>query len=634
MDNHEEFLDDEIVFKDLKGTFGNFVTSSSFEVYYLMTTINISNLNILKEASSVLKFNELKFDEIVQRDIDHERVGNIFEEYLDKSKEKVVFFPPLLATLMITEKGKPIGQYSEIKEELTTKGTREYLDKAWDKKIKLNLPLSENNTGFTLKVKKEEKNYINYAATLSYIENDVALVVIDGQHRLKALQKLKDKYPDIKSINIPLCIFFSSNAIDSDENIVQDMRELFVTINNTGKKVSGHFITLLKDKSLSSIAVRELANKWKGMEENYSDCMLYFLEWNQRNDGRAYQVTRKYTITTVSILADVLKDYIFNEKKGITRSILNLEEIQEQLFEGIHYKEISEDNFSLNQITPLTEQINKYLVPSLDILFTQSLPYKEIIEITKNAIEKLDKKISDNITGAEDYKNAVLNDFRDINKFDSKTRGTFNEEFLKDIEYSDFLDYFRNNVFQQGYIIAWYKLVKLLDKEIIDITNAFCSSLKYIIFNKDKDMFNPRKEYTQQILYRGQKMIINAGIKDYISNIILASFKNETTLNSFIKYFKLNQQDEVILKEKLIELTNSEFNEYFEIYKLKNVNYLKSNYMYDLTLSDEDKQELNRLDIEAKNGGKEEKKIFENQILGIIENDIDKAKIVFDNLIR
>lgn len=149
----DEFIEDKIVFKDLKGTFGNFVTANSFEVYYLMTSINISNLDILKEASSVLKFNELKFDEIIQRDIDHERVESIFEEYLNQAKEKVVFFPPLLATLMITDKGKPISQYSKIDDAISDKNSREYLNKVWDKKIKLNLPLSENNTGFTLKVK-------------------------------------------------------------------------------------------------------------------------------------------------------------------------------------------------------------------------------------------------------------------------------------------------------------------------------------------------------------------------------------------------------------------------------------------------------------------------------------------------
>lgn len=626
---NDEFIEDEIKFKDLRGTFGNFKSVNSFETYYIMTSINISEIDILKEASSVLKFSDIKFDEIVQRDIDHERVAQIFEEYLDKSKEKVVFFPPLLATLMITKDGKPIDKYTNILEPITTISGREYLEKNWDEKIKLSLPLSSNDNGYEINISGEMKNYINYAAKISYVENNVKLVVIDGQHRLKALHKLKEKYPTMKSINIPLCVFFPASAKDTDENITKDMRELFVTINNKGTKVSGHFITLLKDKSLSSMAVRELANNWKGMEDNYADCKLYFLEWNQRNDGRAFQVNRKQSISTVSIIAEALKNYVFDEKNGLTKSILKLDDVQHELEEGIFYKDISEENFSLNQMDVLKKQINLYIVPSLNNIFTKSLPYSEIQKTVNIALGKLKVQVTSGIIGAKDYQDNVLNEFRDIQSFDSDTRGTFDKAFKKNIEYPDYYDFFRNNIFQQAYIKVWFLLYKQFAKSPIDISEALVASMNLLCFQQEYNLFSPRRIYTQLVIYKGQKLLTNEGVKNNIASLLLSTFLNDKVSKKFVSYFS---DDKGMLKS-LQEYAQESFNIYLDVFKEKNISNLKSNYMYDPILTDQVKKELSELDINAKSGDKNDKDKFQQRLIEIVQKDYDESKTILSDLL-
>lgn len=626
------YIEDEIKLdRSIMGSFGNFKTSKSFEVFYMMTSLNISKIDRLQEASSVLSFSQIDFDAVVQRDIDYERVDSIFDQYLDKSSDKVVFFPPLLVTLMVVENGQPIDKYREISDEVIDKAGRKFLEKMWDKKIKLTLPLSDNLTDQKIEVQGQDVHYIHYAGKIEYNDDFVKLIVIDGQHRLKALQKLREKNPTLESINIPLCIFFSSKAkFDNDENITQDMRELFVTINNTAKKVSGHFITLLKDNSLSSLAVREFANKLKGVDASFANTKLYYLEWNQRQDSRAYQVNGKAAVSTVSIIAEALKTYAFDEKNGLTQNILNLSEVKEELATGLDYREIFENQFSLNQTEILKRQINQYIVPSLEILFLESLPYNTIITAVNSAINDLNKKIESNVTGARDYKENVLLEFRSLNNYDSDTRRAFDKEFNLCIQYDDYWDYFKNNIFQQAYIKVWIDLYRLLEFEPQSVASALSTSMNAICFNKEKSYFSPIREYIQSVLYKGKTMVVNNATKEHISYLILSSFLNETCRKAFVS--KIGNPEEV--ESKLLDIARNSYDKYFEIFLNKNIASLKSNYMYEGYLSKDEKKTLADLDMKAKSGTNEDKDAFKAELTRVIEKDKQIAMQILSNILE
>ena len=81
----------------LRGTFGRFKTSASHDVHYLLTSIPIDELSELSTASTLFTKDAIKFDELIQRDIDQTRVVKIANDYLVGSTNKIVFFPPLLA---------------------------------------------------------------------------------------------------------------------------------------------------------------------------------------------------------------------------------------------------------------------------------------------------------------------------------------------------------------------------------------------------------------------------------------------------------------------------------------------------------------------------------------------------------
>ena len=134
----------------------------------------------------------------------------------------------------------------------------------------------------------EKIKIVNYASEFLYNDKKLKLVVIDGQHRFLALKRIYENDVErdlIKDIDIPICIFFMPDAVEtqsSTQTMNRGMRKLFVTINSEAKKVSGHFIELLKDDSLSSITVRSLADHWKKQDSENGRPSLYRMESTPR----------------------------------------------------------------------------------------------------------------------------------------------------------------------------------------------------------------------------------------------------------------------------------------------------------------------------------------------------------------
>ena len=73
------------------------------------------------------------------------------------------------------------------------------------------------------------------------------LVVIDGQHRLFALQHTAKSHRDeVENIHIPVLIVYSPDSTEENESSTLDVpevfRRLFVDVNTQALTVSGHFV--------------------------------------------------------------------------------------------------------------------------------------------------------------------------------------------------------------------------------------------------------------------------------------------------------------------------------------------------------------------------------------------------------
>ena len=132
----------------LRGTFGRFKTTGSRQVYYLLSSLPIDDIDDLQTASDLFETDALKFDELIQRDIDRARVMRMATGYLEAGSDKVVFFPPLLACIvMFDADGKMLHQYSEPEDDIDGEGEQRVLRTTWDEDgFELSLALGDKKT--------------------------------------------------------------------------------------------------------------------------------------------------------------------------------------------------------------------------------------------------------------------------------------------------------------------------------------------------------------------------------------------------------------------------------------------------------------------------------------------------------
>lgn len=610
--------------KNILGSFGEFETSTSYDLNYIMATIDIKRLKDLKTAGSVLNFSETKFEELVQRDVDYERVENeLIEKYLKKGDNKFIFFPPLLTSPMVTDAdGKIINAFNEP---IEVKTNKEFCI-TYDENFRIKFPIYNNppqDYPFRIRTKEnEELSFHNYATKFEYNSDNVDLIVIDGQHRLMALKNLYDKNPEVlNNIKIPICLFYAPEAFTpSNLSLTDSMRQLFVTINSTAKQVSGHFITLLNDENFSSFIIREFADSLK------KDNLLHLIEWNERSERRISQVNKNYSISTITIINEALKEYIL--KGSLTERILNLKEIKSDLDNNNCSIELIDfDNNSFCITEKIKEQINIYLVYCLRLLLLTPTVYKEKVEQLNNAIKDLNEKATRNKTGSRTFKNNVFYEYREYQeRFDVDAVKDIQDEFLSFFNESYKNSFYSKNVFQQAYIKAWGDLYDLLTtNNTIDIkkyTEAFIKAMEILCFNKDKNIFSYTLEYTQNIIFKNTTIKVTKSSKEQLSNLIKSTFLNNTVT-------KILETDP-FYNEKLIKnFAQKAIKAYFSDFYRNNNKEVTRNWR---GMFDSDEKIYIKLDYLEKNINFEDnEKLFNEEIENYTNKLTEKAKVIFSN---
>jgi DNA-sulfur modification-associated len=632
----------EVFDRSLDGVYGHFKTKDSFNLDYLLTSVRTEKLDCLRTASEVLQLNMIDFEEIVQRDIDYMRVQRqIVDEYLKKGKGRVIFFPPLLVSLIALEDGEPIKQYSSV---LSALEGAELVTTYDVNRFQVRLNTSSSETPHYVNHENQKLYYYNYAATLKYNSEKVQLVVLDGQHRLMALRKLMEGVNKeiVAGVDVPICVFFSPDArVGQAGQLLVDMRELFVRINEEAKRVSGHFIWLLKDKSLAATGVRALGDIWKS-DATDGITLLHQLEWNQREDKLANQTTKPYSVTTVSIIAETLQEFIFNgssdQKKGYTYPLLNLEEVEGALRTSpgaLAPGSISDESFDPEQFETLENQIKNYLATGLDILFRTPSPYRRLRNAFVESVRNLDQQIQQSTVGAAQFKIDVLCKFRSTNDLDQPAVRDMEKNFLElfDVEEIREISFFRRNVFQQGLIRAWARMFTDL-KPLMGITpqraaEGLVAALEGLCFLSHKGLFSVSREYTQHVIYRGSKIIVNGSSKTSNRNLILATFSNGGVRTKCINALVLSGDDREVADNTLKAIGLAAAAEYLSTFQQNYIKYMRKQWRWE-SLDPDDNAYLAERAESSKPGKAKE---FNARIVDLSEKPFEKAKAVFVNVL-
>jgi DGQHR domain-containing protein len=228
-------------------------------VTYFMTTMTLA------DVSEQLHFEDVQavksFRERVQRALDRTRAEQIFENYLKKHTMR--FFNSLVAVIMP--------------------------------------PISIKHGYFEFESFEADTGKIDNVGMLS-IRTDIQRIVVDGQHRLYALNKANEYTRDpsyesslmLREVRVPVLFLtfddvggegFSVPVSDVYKKVSDRARKVFVDLNRNAKKADKNTLFILDDEDFSAVAARDLIEKqpelekytkWHGRGTTLADTDVFF----------------------------------------------------------------------------------------------------------------------------------------------------------------------------------------------------------------------------------------------------------------------------------------------------------------------------------------------------------------------
>ncbi|KIZ35982.1 DNA sulfur modification protein DndB [Stutzerimonas stutzeri] len=502
----------------LRGSFGRFQTDSSHTLNYLSTTLRINQLSKLQVAADVFNIRRVAFEELIQRDIDHSRVVRIADGYLKMGAQRAVFFPPLLICLAVMDDDNGLkSNYASVVQQPISNAT---LRTVYDLDgFQLDLYEAEQGQGRTVEWLGKTVGFYDYAAMLAINPERTKLVTLDGQHRLQAL-RLLDSQPEtrhiVANIEQPVCIVWMPLATaGADEQIVKDLRDIFVTVNSEPQRVSGHFILLLNDSSNAASAVRSLANTWKHDDSPGDWSRLHLLEWNTRENQSTDARLRPFSITTVSIIASVLEVYLF----GVTRlapAMLKLDEREAELNDADPQFDPSGMRNSAPglRVDPIIrEQIDAHLTPALSFLLRQLRPYRELEARLGDAFAKIkNQAVRGNPASSSlsTYLSRFVYSEREM--YDELAHGAWGV-FKSDTQVPAEDIIYMRQAFQQGYIRFWLMLARELVHQGVgnmEIARAAVSATNQFVASPEYNYLSEHQAYTRRVLWKNDTINFSA----------------------------------------------------------------------------------------------------------------------------
>jgi hypothetical protein len=669
IDNVFDDVEVEDIYKLKKvGSFGRFSTVNNFPIEFFLTTLKSSQLDTLTFARDI-KPASIDFEQLLQRDIDEERVKSEIEPYLTspgltdvEKKSKTIFFPPLLVAAMPVENKTMQSHYSEQ----TVISEDGFLYREWSDHFKLKLRRTKNGYTIQPSMLKDDKYSISpepaiFEANISNgIERGINLVVIDGQHRLKALIDVyNDNTIDLSELSVPICILFSPNstivAADKLNNEIftipstsQIFRQLFVDVNKNAIQVGGHFNILLSEGNMGSAICRGLCKSVLVRGELES---LAQIEWNQKNKKLSTEINRNYYLTSVGVIEKALSE-TFSKNKAVFNYLIDFKSIDSivhpiNVDDHHEYPTVSWERFSLSQKNAIESQLSINLIPTLEKLFFETKLFKPAVECFKTVLNQFRGLANSDPKGLTQYQPVIdlIVEYIPIGSDNvMKIANSNYRKFEDDISQCKDKIVFPligHAIFQRAIFLVFLEITKACKVAKVD-ANVACDI--FITFINEMtaflgDTISSKRSYCQSYIYTSNKINPTGDVRKGLAYLMLSNLSSLKFRGSIInKFFRVEENSRVanILSDELENIGYRSVNSYFELYIKNKTREFKSSYITDRSLSPEERQELYDLEAMArrdekafKDGEIAKKDIsseFEELVSKYVSVEADKSK--------
>ncbi|SUI57621.1 DNA sulfur modification protein DndB [Shewanella baltica] len=642
------------------GSFGVFRSNGSAPVEFIMSTMSIdeiANLSFARDISS-----GLNFDYLIQRDIDQDRALSEISRYITSTEgdiqKEVVFLPPLLVAVVETDTENnlvnyyPDSNFDENQDEYGETYLREWpgLFKVTNFGSKSGVDISFVTVEHGISDKKID---IGQAKIEVYLTKKKVrggkLVVIDGQHRLYALEHLRaHSYSKVKDIVVPVCIIYAANSChglnndaDIQPSIPSFMRSLFVDVNSTVERVSGHFLTLLQDNTLGSIICRDFCNELLKDPELGVNA-LALVEWNTKNHKESLTITREHTLTSIGVLNSGFEES-FKSDSGIKliSDVIGLRDninefsfgLDEYNQENVMPKDFPWRDFSLQHKEKLTKLVNSSITIFLKRVFFGVKHYEIAFNYFTIDLDRFINKVIENrdphCESAEVVKCHLL--FNDPISGDDKSAKSLLARFLD--EYKQHRDEIlpeiaRKTIYQKAIIESWCKLLELLIPRGIPVDTVSEVLCKLVESSLDDNaaILNVNNPHIQGTVFDGSRIKVTKESKKQISRLILLKLLDL----KFTRYFNFTD----VIENALVNFGVKEFSLYYgRMIKDKKSNFIKtyksnfslSSYDREILLAAEEKRDQDLKVAKSSASKIEASKEFDTLVMGILNTEFELA---------
>lgn len=657
MDEQIEDLSEEKPYDlDIIGNFGRFTSSNSYPIEFIQGSMPISQAQLYLKFAREFEMEELDFELLMQRDIDDDRVDKEIIPYLSRdqsaARNNPIFFPPLLVAIVpVVDEG--IQTFYGPDRPIEPRPG--YAGRCWEGNFEVYGRSTKGTEGVHL-VPGDDDTKIKARQAVMSIRTEqangdgVALIVIDGQHRLMALKRVyKNNRSAVKDLIVPICILFApeSNSRNKENPKTQAVprvfRSLFVDVNTTMKTVGGHFNILLSDSSIFDLTCRAFCDY---VLDEYGKKGLALVEWNTRSAKQSYNVNRDYTSTSIGIVQRALKDNFKPER--LINYLYCLDEEAKDVFPESadpedYFPKIKWDQFSYAQSLALYQRARNKVAPLLAKIFIDSQPFSSLRDGLYLQVADLESE-RDELGPRGTSAKAVLRKVLDYKPLDDdvafERRFEKFEAAVQQHRKSRGLDVLRYALFQRGVMNVALEMAKLGMEYDLSPEGAFdlASTLLEAVFADGSSVLAPEQPYMQHTAFQQRRIRTREDTRIAFRDVLLAHLLNDSVRKRVIAVLP-EEVDKAGLESAVKEIGFNAAGDFLMKYRAERRVAFRKSYDLDYSLSQEQREQLKLLEIAQKTQEKRVKdqeldesaveKVFDDAVEEYVSDYVAEAKDAF-----
>lgn len=616
----KKFGDKEVYSIHHTGSFGRFYSGASFPIEFVQTSFSVHELSELAFAKDISP-DELDFDLLMQRDIDEERVKDKMAPYLDPKntsslelRSRVIFFPPLLVAVVPSESEKMLHFYASD-HVYKSEEDEDRIVREWPGFFKLEFFESDGLEAYALADCegdfKVDRDPVKFSMRpVKGHAKGANLVVIDGQHRLCALQQVYAKNPElIKDLVVPVCILFPPNCTTQKAEssvevripkVSEVFRHLFVDVNTNMELVGGHFGILLSDANIGQLVCRKFCETV--LSERGAEGLAQ-IEWNTKKKKDSTIVNRQYSITSIGVLDKALEENfgkVRRKRLALLKYISGIENVETEYDEDNEETvEVEWDRFSLSQKAQIELRAKETLVPALVKIFFESGFYSDRVSIFKEELSRLQDIAGGGGDRAVDAKRAL----RQIEEYvpipgdrefqEAKNQySIFEKNIAKRIsEGAPQISGYA--IFQRGLVSSWLDFLDIFRGYSVDMLTATDIFIELLAGASKANgiVFSSSQRFMQYSVFSRTKINPKNDTRDALKWLILSFLGNEKVLKSVVGLAPVEDGSKrKELKAKLYELGQDSASKFMNHYKEARMSDFQSSYAVDFDGLDEEQR--------------------------------------------